>query len=194
MHDYTKAFAVKHGLRINEDEDGPLITGGSSTPIGEDMPIGAIYFQPKGSGFDLWQKFGSGVNDWEVKEFVANSLITEFFASNDISTTTSSTFQDKINQNTQDLVSGKYAIFWSLEYTNTSNNKVSEIQVIFDAATIAQDSYAVGSNGGIYTIRSAIFLTDIISGIKNLKVQYRQNGGGGTTAIRRATIGYIKVG
>lgn len=194
MHDYTKAFAIQHGIRINEELDGPLITGGSSTPLGEDMPIGAIYFQPVGSGFDLWQKFGSGVNDWEVKEFVANALITEFFASNGVSTTTSSTFQDKINQNTQSLVSGKYAFFWSLEYTNTSNNKISQIQVSVDGSNIAEDSYAVGSNGGIYTIRSAIFLSDTISGIKNLKIQYRQSGGGGTASIRRATIGYIKVG
>lgn len=186
-----KAFAVSNGLRINESLDGPFITGGPLSPIGLDLLIGTIYFQPKGNGFDLWQKFGAGVNDWEVKEFVAKALITEFFADNGISTTTSDVFQDKINQNTEPLLEGRYLILWSCEYTNNNNNRSSEIKVSINAAEIGLDQ-AQFSNGGVYKIVSSIFLTDTISGVQNLNIQFRRVDSG-TAAIRRATIGYIKV-
>lgn len=190
-HNIDQAFSVQDGIRINEELEGPFITGGSSAPTGLDLPVGTIYFQPIGTGFDLWEKFGALATDWIVKEFVANALITEFFASNAISTTTSDVFIDKINATTVDLPLGQYAIFWSLEYTNQNNNRSAAINVLFNADTIASDTQQF-TTGGLYTIRSAIFLTDPISGPQTLRIQFRRVDSG-TAAIRRATIGYIKV-
>lgn len=187
----SKAFSIPNGLIINEELNGPLITGGPSSPVGLDLPIGTVYFQPIGAGFDLWQKSGALVSNWEVKEFVAKALITEFFASNAVSTTTSGTFVDKINATTASLISGQYAIFWATEYTNNSNNRSASIQVLLNGSVIASDQQEFTS-GGVYTIRSAVFLSDVISGTQNLQIQYSQVSGG-TAAIRRSTIGYIKV-
>ena len=191
MFDFLRAFGVTDGIRINESLDGPFITGGASSPVGVPMPLGTVYLQPIGNGFDLWEKFGSGDDDWRVKEFVAKAFITEFFSSNAISETTSLSFQDKINATTASLPSGRYLIQWSLEFTNSDNNRRTEISVEFDGSQIASNDNLFGT-GGIYQIRAALFFTDTISGSKNMKIQYRVVDSG-TARIRRATIGYIKV-
>jgi hypothetical protein len=193
MFDALKAFAIPNGLRINEEDGGPFITGGPPSPVGLDAPIGTIYFQTIANGFNLWEKFGPAVGNWQIKQFVAKELITEFFSSNSISTTTSTTFQNKINATTLPLGSGQYAIFWALEYTNENNNQSAEIQVLLSSQQIASDQSSFGSgSAGQYTIRSAVFLTDVISGVQTFQIQFRRVSGG-TAAIRRATIGYLKV-
>ena len=61
-----KAFAISNGLRINESLSGPLITGGPDSPVGLDLPIGAVYLQPISDNFQIWKKVGAGVNDWRL--------------------------------------------------------------------------------------------------------------------------------
>jgi len=189
----AKAFAVSSGLRINESLEGPFITGGPSSPVGLDLPIGTIYFQPIASGFELWEKRGALSSEWSLKQFVSKALVTEFFSSTAISSTTSTTFQNKINETSISLEAGRYAIFWALEFTNNNNNQSSAIRVLIGSDVIAEDQASFGSGtAGTYTIRSAVFLTNTISGPQNLIIQYRAVSGG-TAGIRRATIGYIKV-
>lgn len=193
MFERSKAFAVQSGVLINDSLSGPFITGGPGSPVGVDAPVGTVYLQPIASGFDLWEKQGAGPNQWGVKEFVAKALITEFFSSNAVSTTTSTAFQNKVNADTVALELGQYAIFWSAEYTNNNNNNSSEIRVRLNTVEIAlEQTFFPSASSGQYSIRSAVFLTDPVSGVQNLQIQFRRVSGG-TAAIRRATIGYIKV-
>jgi hypothetical protein len=61
-----KAFSVDNGLVIDEDNLGPFVTGGASSPVGQDLPRGqTLYIQSVASDrVVIWQRFGAGVNDW----------------------------------------------------------------------------------------------------------------------------------
>lgn len=60
-----KAFSIERGLIIDEETTKLLFTGGSSQPLGKDLPVSTIYTQTTASGIVLWRKIGAGVNDWE---------------------------------------------------------------------------------------------------------------------------------
>lgn len=64
--DITKAFEVENGLSVEEENGGPFYTGGSSSPLGLDLPTRTIYVQNTSNGISIWKKFNTGVNDWRI--------------------------------------------------------------------------------------------------------------------------------
>lgn len=66
-----RAFEITDGVVVSDDSsgnfiEGPFYTGGPSSPVGLNLPENTFYTQNTASGCVLWQKFGSGVNDWVV--------------------------------------------------------------------------------------------------------------------------------
>ena len=57
----NKAYEAENGFLV---ENGPFYTGGSSSPVGLDLPTKTLYLQTTASGILLWRKFNTGVNDW----------------------------------------------------------------------------------------------------------------------------------
>jgi hypothetical protein len=62
MTNLSRAYELENGLKLGEE--GPYVTGGSSTPVGLDLPELTIYIQNIADGNIIWRKFGTGVNDW----------------------------------------------------------------------------------------------------------------------------------
>lgn len=58
-----KAFETDDGFTI---KDGPFITGGTSSPVGLDAPVGTIYIQTATDGVKLWKHFTTNVADWKT--------------------------------------------------------------------------------------------------------------------------------
>ncbi len=66
MIDPNNAFEVESGLQVNDS--GPFYTGGPSAPMGLDLPVRTMYVQTLTDSFLIWTKFGTGVNDWTVRD------------------------------------------------------------------------------------------------------------------------------
>lgn len=69
--DDTRALEAQNGFQVNYREsgnlvNGPLYTGGPSSPVGMNLPVSTVYVQNEGTRIIVWQKFGAGVNDWRV--------------------------------------------------------------------------------------------------------------------------------
>jgi hypothetical protein len=64
--DISRAFEVSNGVILNNDSDieGPFLTGGSSSPIGLDLPLRTIYFRNDTNKIKIYLKVGLTVNDW----------------------------------------------------------------------------------------------------------------------------------
>jgi hypothetical protein len=91
-----------------------------------------------------------------------------------VSSTTSQTAQNKLDQTTDTLGAGTYRIYWSVEYTTSNSNKTMEILVLVDdVSQYTSGSTAVfGANN--YQYLSGTFNVVLSSsGTKNFKIQYR---------------------
>jgi len=188
------AQSVDYGLIIDENNDGPFITGGIASPAGLDLPEGTIYFRNLTGGFELWDKQGPLATDWKIKEFVAKALITEFFNNNAVQSTTVTLpgYANALTANTQSLEVGDYLVQWGLEYTNDANNRDSAFRVVAGGVEIASEEKTFPS-GGIYETRSGIYLASGISGVQTFTIDFARLNQG-SALIRRIVIGYIRVG
>lgn len=107
----------------------------------------------------------------------------------DISSTTSTSFQQKLRLTTGNLPTGKYRIGWSYEYRHTSTTADfrGRIQIddIITISEIREESKDSGSDqwkpaGGFY------FYTG--SGVTNIDLDFCRGGGSGTSSIRNARL------
>jgi hypothetical protein len=67
----------------------------------------------------------------------ANAVAFEVFSSVAVSSTTSTTFQDKLTGTTQEIAEGTYVICWYAELTNSGNNNLNEFRVDYKKTTDA---------------------------------------------------------
>ena len=63
-YDESKSFSLPDGLILNENDGGASVFSGSASPIGIDLPIGALYLQKTVTGSNLWRKFGATTSEW----------------------------------------------------------------------------------------------------------------------------------
>jgi hypothetical protein len=59
--DQDKAFEADQGFLVS---DASGFFSGVGTPLGSQAPVGSLYLQNDTA--QVWKKFGSGVNDWEI--------------------------------------------------------------------------------------------------------------------------------
>lgn len=66
--DRERTFEVDNGIVIIDPSNGTsaTITGGVNSPLGLDFPAGSVYVQKNTNESVLWEKFGAGVNDWQI--------------------------------------------------------------------------------------------------------------------------------
>lgn len=72
--DINRAFESENGFLV---EDGPYYTGGTTSPFGLDLPIETYYLEETDKGLFVWNKFGTGVNDWTPGENRMQSYVFE---------------------------------------------------------------------------------------------------------------------
>lgn len=59
--DISKAHEVEQGILV---ENGPFYTGGTTSPVGLDLPTGTFYLQTTAGGALIWRKYGANATDW----------------------------------------------------------------------------------------------------------------------------------
>jgi hypothetical protein len=108
-------------------------------------------------------------------------------ASDGESTTSSSTFQQKLRLTTASLAAGDYRIGFSCELTNGSKVNQSEYQVqVDDTTTIALARNPNLGNNNDYIAVSGFVVVTLTSGVHNIDIDYRAVGN--TAKIRRARL------
>ena len=101
-------------------------------------------------------------------------LMTEYqdAASNDESSTTNTTFVQKLRMSTPSLPLGKYRIGWQLEFKN-NHRRGGEYRVqINDSTTIAQAEGTDRTTRG-FTTESGFYYASGVSGVQNIDIDFR---------------------
>lgn len=116
--DWLKAFDVRNGLVF----DGALvIVGGEDSPVGNDAPIGSIYFR---TNKEKWKKTGAGVNDWTMVESGNGVEAVYFSIASSVNFVTNSRVDDEIvPEFSLTPIAGTYACFYSALSSYSSANK-----------------------------------------------------------------------
>ena len=127
----------------------------------------------------------------QLDELAANVFGDEFqvFESDGTSSTTSATYQNKINSTTTNLPSGDYIIMYSAEIGNENNNKsiICQARCLIGGTIVGQvedrssspDDNAFVSFSGIKKLS--------LSGVTTVQIQYRRVKNS-TATIRRARV------
>jgi len=127
--DIDKALEASQGFLV---ESGPFYTGGTASPVGQNLPTSTFYLQHSDQGVITWRKYGAGVSDWVRASFMDFRTITESLAE---SNTTSTIFQTKVTE-TKFLPVGKYRIQWCFQGREAGANSIPEYRVLFNGAQV----------------------------------------------------------
>lgn len=106
MFDDERAFEVsKDGFLI---EGAAGVFSGSSSPIGNDAPVGSLYLQTIDNGI-IWKKFDTGTSDWVIFTGLSD-LVSLTVSQTNAVTTSSGTFQGITGFNLTVPEDGKYLV------------------------------------------------------------------------------------
>lgn len=100
-----------------------------------------------------------------------------------LSTTTSSTFQNKVTFTTTSLPSGTYRLGYTCEISNASNGVLTELQVTLGGSTVALPTMEADNDFLLF----GGFVHRSLSGVVTANMNYRA-ATGGTAQIRRARL------
>lgn len=108
------------------------------------------------------------------------------FSSEGISSTTSSTYQDKINVNTNTLIAGQeYRIAFYCEHQNQTSDDLSQVRITIDEDEKAFQSIEQEDTRDWHSFNGFFYFTPVSNGTVNLEMDYREQSGG-TARIQRA--------
>jgi len=105
------------------------------------------------------------------------------------SSTTSSSYQQKLRMTTISLPAGDYMIQYNWEFNGDNDHGFSRAQ-LDDSTDLAEDRYDSSQVG--YIIISG-FALESLSGVHTIDIDFRANSGGDTMLIRRARIALWRV-
>lgn len=108
------------------------------------------------------------------------------------SSTTSSTFQNKINVVVNLPTAGTYILKWSAEFRQNSTNQVSEAQTLLDGGIVGFSSVRPSANN-VWNNLSGLVTDILTSGSHTIQIQYRSVSAGNTTEIRRANVVIFRI-
>jgi hypothetical protein len=117
------------------------------------------------------------------------ALDTEYATSEGVSSTTSTTYQQKLRLTTSNLAAGTYMIQYNWEFDGDNNHGWSRVQ-LNDTTDLAEDRY--DSSQISYIIISG-FAIQSLSGVNTIDIDFRANIGGDTMLIRRARIALWRI-
>lgn len=61
---FNRAFEADNGFLVSDTNT--FFTGGTSSPVGLDLPQGTLYTQETVSGINIWKKYGLLANEWRI--------------------------------------------------------------------------------------------------------------------------------
>ena len=175
-------------LRGTKGADGPPGSGSTvhvyddGTPI-DGTPFSTLNFQ--NATISGSPTISGGVDiSVSVDESVFGSEFHEA-SSEGNSSTTSSSYQQKLRLTTSSLPSGTYIIYYSYEVDGNGDKAHSRVE-INDSEEINYNVYDSSLDG--YIAVSGFIVKSSFSGVKNIDIDYRTNSSGNTIDIRRARI------
>jgi hypothetical protein len=159
------------GPQGNDGATGPQGPQGDPGPTGPQGPQGNDGAQgPSGQNFSFYQD--------------AEDLST--------STTTSVTYQEKLNLQTSSLDAGKYRIGWSFEYLNSGSNDSGEYRVQVDDTTTLFEVDPEHASQNHWRPASGFATITLSAGVHDIDFDFRDIDG--STSVRRARLEIWKVG
>jgi len=148
MFNKDRALEIPEGLIINQDDsgdliEGPFITGGPSSPIGNDLPVSTFYIQNSAQGTLIWKKFGTGVSDW--RQLSAQDLLFDDSNSNQLTASNIQTalqslanrhygkdFARSLKEANETTTGNSFDIYSSLTFDVGSDAAVNEYRINAD--------------------------------------------------------------
>ena len=205
MIDVSESFEASNGFTIidtnPDNSEGPFVTGGSSTPIGLDLPQRTLYIQQTSNGVDLWRKYGLAVNEWEI--VTNNSLPVAFEEFTDLSqdNTTNNNWRTTFQDTSQVNDPGLYYIGVSVQGTNSDKEKQFGFRV--QARSGTSGSWAtqaplnvletVGQDGAFKIISGFAIYNHLVSDVIQFRIQHGQTDEGGTSRQKNKKVIIYKV-
>ena len=182
----ARVHEVENGLRINDgDSQGPIFTGGPLSPVGLDFPIGTFYVQNNGTGAVIWRKYAAGVNDWVKAQPM--DFYQAVSAAAETSTTSTTTFLNKLTLTTPSLPLGDYRLAWRYNWRTLAANRFLEERVQRNGANIAT---AIRLNANVAARPSDSSFVNLlaISGVQTFTLDFKVNGSGTTVYMSAAEL------
>lgn len=178
---FNKVHDVEHGLKITDGQtDGPIYTGGPSSPVGLDFPVGTFYVQNVTGGGVLWRKHGVGVNDW-VKaspvDFYQSASSTA-----ESTTTSTTTYATKLTLVTPALPLGDYRVAWRYKWKAANANRGIQSQVLNNGVEIS-NSINFSANVAAYPSVANFIPVTSISGVRTFTFNFRVGIGATTITV-----------
>lgn len=104
-----------------------------------------------------------------------------------LSSTTSTTYQNKLTLTTDSISSGKYRIGWVYEFTSSKSNFIA--QIIIDGSTELQNPNAgSGTKINAWTSASGFDYVNLTDGIHSISINYRSSKNNKQVNIRNTKI------
>ena len=175
-------------IDIIEVDTPPGVSGGTPASVGS-VAIEQDELNQEGR---LWHKTGPLDIDWSQ---VVTIFGTEhqYDSSEDASTTTSNTYQQKLRLTTTNLPLGEYRIGWYCEGSNSGTSDRFQMRVqINDTDTLCEHSHESEDQRDRVSVSGHSYVENL-SGIVNIDLDYREQQGG-TALIQRARLEIWRVG
>lgn len=171
-----------------------IVTNHDGTPLPEEaiLPTGDLQADmvtiSDGEGTAVW----INIHDLMYTILGSNEFET---ASENISTTTSTSWRQKLRLELSDLEAGKYRIDWYYEwaYSNGNFQFRSRVQIDDTDTYMEQEVRPTPANADKYRNSSGFAYMDLTSGSHNIDLDYCSSKNGKTAYIRRARISARRV-
>lgn len=187
MTDINSAFEVESGFL---KENGPFFTGGTSSPVGLDLPENTLYSQTTVAGVVLWQKVGPLSTEWVIYQAKnisfsssqgltstnVNEAIDEAFTSN--TNVFGRDFFENTTQFNDSTTGNTFKIYdtGSFTVTDTTTNKYR-----------ISSEFTWGHNSAANDIRVQLLVDGII--IEEMRVEPKDSGA--DQRIKNTITGYL---
>lgn len=192
----AKLFASITGVRIGPDvaETNPAVALSIDATDAVLVPVGTTGERPTGA--NGYVRYNTTTSKFEGYENGAwRDLTTNFgtyfqnAASEGSSTTTSTTFQQKVTMTTPSLPSGDYRIGWYFEWQHTDTSTDFRARVRLNNTTNLMEQQEEPQDGGTDQWRpTSGYMVQTLSGANTIDLDYSRVGGSGTAGIRRARL------
>lgn len=187
-----KVFEVPNGFKPTDgtNTDGPIYTGGPTSPVGLDFPVGTFYVQNNGTGPVLWKKWNTGNNDW-IKQ-TANDFYQKVVDLTETSTTSTTVYSTKLTLVTPNLPLGDYRLEFNYKWRNAGANRAQDNRIQRNSSD-ALTWIVFNPNVVEASLQSGFINFDGISGVQTITLQFKVNGSGTTAFISNARMDIVRI-
>ena len=144
----------------------------------------ASYLALHQAEYDAWQSANPAQSGeiWKEYSALAESVI--------LSTTTSTTYQQKLRLTTESLSSGTYKIAWTYDWGMTSTNYSFQARVRVDSSTELTSHLEEPKDGTVGQRRQVSSFATILltSGVHTIDIDYCTSNSAGTARIQNAKL------